>query len=73
MTRVSNAYLSVNTEESISKGEYSWGAKAIGRAIERSPRQTYHMLRRGLIKSAKQVGKNYVAHTATLRREFGAE
>jgi hypothetical protein len=31
------------------------------------------MLRRGLIKSAKQIGKNYVAHTATLRREFGAE
>jgi hypothetical protein len=73
MILVESSNGSVNKEESSSKGEYSWGAKAIGRAIERTPRQTYHMLRRGLIKSAKQVGKNYVAHTATLRREFGAE
>src|SRR5262249_54040044 len=54
MSRLSNTDLSVNEESSSSKGEYSWGAKAIGRAIERSPRQAYYMLTKGLIKSAKQ-------------------
>ena len=73
MNRLSTADHPVNNKESKSKVEYSRGARAIGRVIGRTPRQAYHLLNRGLIKSAKQVGKNYVAHTATLRREFGAE
>jgi hypothetical protein len=73
MQDVRDSDYSVNDKQSTAKSGFSWGAKSIGTAIGRTPRQTYHMLRRGLIKSAKQVGKNYVAHTATLRKEFGAE
>jgi hypothetical protein len=72
MSHVSNTDLSVNDKDSFSK-EFAWGALNIGRVIGRSRRQTYHMLRRGLIKSARQSGRNYCAHIPTLRKEFGAE
>jgi len=65
-----------NAQESakeIPSKEFAWGAINIGRVIGRTRRQTYHMLRRGLIKSARQSGKNYCAHIPTLRKEFGAE
>jgi hypothetical protein len=72
MNDVNEPNNSVNEKESPSK-DFAWGALNIGRVIGRSPRQTYHMLRRGLIKSARQAGKNYCAHKPTLRKEFGAE
>jgi hypothetical protein len=71
MNRVNNTDLSVNNEDSTSN--FVWGAAAIGREIGRTPRQAYHLLSRGRIKSARQVGKNYCAHKPTLRKEFGAE
>jgi hypothetical protein len=73
MTPVSNTDVSVNDKESSSKVDFVWGAAAIGREIGRSTRQAYHLLSRGRIRSARQVGKNYCAHKPTLRKEFGAE
>jgi hypothetical protein len=49
-----------------------WGAAAIGREINRTPRQAHHLLSRGLIKSARKVGSQWTANAAALRREFGA-
>jgi len=72
MSAVSSTDISVNNEDSTSK-DFVWGAAAIGREIGRTPRQAYHLLSRGRIKSARQVGKNYCAHKPTLRKEFGAE
>jgi hypothetical protein len=37
-----------------------WTAKEIGEEINRTPAQTHYMLERGLIRSAKQVGKRWV-------------
>jgi hypothetical protein len=48
-----------------------WGAAAIGRLIGKNPRQTHHLLARGLIKSARQVGHQWTAIPSALRREFG--
>jgi hypothetical protein len=73
MSVVSNTDVSVNDKESSSNVDFIWGAAAIGREIGRTPRQAYHLLSRGRIKSARQVGKNYCAHKLTLRKEFGAE
>jgi hypothetical protein len=48
-----------------------WGAAAIGTEINRTERQTLHLLGRGLIKSARRVGGIYTAIPSVLRREFG--
>jgi len=48
-----------------------WGAAAIGRVINRNPRQTHHLLSRGLIKSARRIGNLWTATPSALRREFG--
>ncbi|TGS89482.1 DNA-binding protein [Mesorhizobium sp. M3A.F.Ca.ET.174.01.1.1] len=42
-----------------------WGAKAIGQEINRSERQTYHMLEQGLL-PAKKVGDQWVADANAL-------
>jgi hypothetical protein len=47
------------------------GAVAIGEVINRSPRQTHHLLTSGHIKSARRIGARWVANVAALRREFG--
>jgi hypothetical protein len=52
--------------------DFLWGAKEIGKPIQRTPRQTHHMLERGLIKSARKVGGLWCANRAALLREFGA-
>jgi hypothetical protein len=49
-----------------------WGCDAIGRIINRSRRQTFHLLANGKIKCAKRVGNRWVAGRAALLREFGA-
>jgi hypothetical protein len=43
-----------------------WGAAAIGKVINRSPRQTYHLLQTGQI-PATQVGRQYVSTRRRLR------
>jgi hypothetical protein len=50
-----------------------WGAEAIGAAINRSPKQTYHLLKKGLIRSALRVGERWVADKDDLHREFSAQ
>jgi hypothetical protein len=52
--------------------EKLWGAEAIGAAINRNPKQTYHLLSKGLIRSAKRVGKRWVVDKDDLQREFSA-
>jgi hypothetical protein len=48
-----------------------WGCVAIGRIINRSPRQTNHLLASGAVKSAKKMGNQWVALPSALRAEFG--
>jgi hypothetical protein len=49
-----------------------WGAVAIGEIINRTPRQTHHLLTRGHIKSARRIGGRWCASPAALLKEFGA-
>jgi len=55
---------------STEKDEMLWGAAPIGKVINRSPRQTYNLLEKGLIKSAKRIGGRWSAGRRNLRREF---
>jgi hypothetical protein len=48
-----------------------WGAEEIGAIINRSNRQTYHLLERGFIKCARKVGQQWAASRRALLREFG--
>ena len=52
--------------------EKLWGAEAIGAAINRKPKQTYYLLRKGLIRSARRVGEQWVVDKDDLQREFSA-
>jgi hypothetical protein len=49
-----------------------WGAAAIGEEINRTERQTHHLLATGQIKSAVKKGGRWTATPSALRREFGA-
>jgi hypothetical protein len=51
----------------------AWGARAIGAVINRTERQTNHLLIKGHIKSARKVGGVYAADVGALRREFGGQ
>jgi hypothetical protein len=51
--------------------ELVWGADAISRIINRTERQTFHLLKTGAIKSVKKVGGRYAGYPSALRREFG--
>lgn len=46
-----------------------WGAAAIGKEINASPRQTFYLLQKGLI-PARKVGDQWVASREELRRHF---
>jgi hypothetical protein len=50
--------------------EKLWGAAEIGAAINRNPKQTYHLLKKGLIRSAMRVGERWVVDKDDLQREF---
>ena len=52
--------------------EKLWGATEIGAAINRNPKQTYYLLRKGLIRSARRVGEQWVVDKDDLQREFSA-
>jgi hypothetical protein len=52
-------------------GDLVWGAEAIGLVINRTERQTHHLLSTGAIKCARKVGGRYVAGRSALLREFG--
>jgi hypothetical protein len=48
-----------------------WGAAAIAPIINRSRRQTWHLLSTGQIKCAVKKGGRFVAYPSKLRQEFG--
>jgi len=48
----------------------AWGGRAIGKVIGRDEQQTHYMLAAGLIRSARKVGKHWVADEGDLQREF---
>ena len=62
----------VNSPAEIAPSDFLWGADEIGRAIGRNGRQAFHLLNRGEIKSAKNVGGRWVVSRAALLRELGA-
>jgi hypothetical protein len=49
-----------------------WEAEGIAREINRTPRQTYHLLKCGAIKAAKRVGGRWCADKKGLREQFCA-
>ncbi len=50
--------------------EIVWEAAGIGKEINLSPRQTYHLLERGAIRAAKRIGGRWCADRAGLRSQF---
>jgi hypothetical protein len=55
------------------KLDLAWGARAIGEEIDRSERETYHLLNRQAIKCARKVAGQWVADRGALRAEFRGE
>src|SRR5262249_28746710 len=55
---------------SVDKPKLEWGAAAIGKVINRTPRQTHHMLTRGYIKSARRIGGRWCASPAALLKKI---
>jgi len=49
-----------------------WGAEAIGKEINRTPRQTWHLLEKGHL-PARKIGGLWAASRTALRRTFSAE
>ena len=52
--------------------DFLWGVAEIGRAIGRNPRQAFHIISKGELKSVKKLGGRWVASRAALLRELGA-
>ena len=50
-----------------------WGAKSIARVLGVTDRAVFHMLAKGEIPSAKQVGQRWVASRKKLREHFEGE
>jgi hypothetical protein len=48
----------------------AWGAKAIGEELGLTAQRAYYKLEAGHIRSARKVGKEWVADRHDLRREF---
>ena len=72
MTTKTKVYSPVNGEES-SHTSQVWGAKAIGRVIGRTERQTNHLLAHGAIRSAHKVLGMWTANADRLSREFAGD
>jgi hypothetical protein len=73
MTDSTDTTPSVNTDcRPVDNTAFAWGVNEIGRVIDRTGRQTNHLLATGQIKSAKKVGGRWVANRAALLREMGA-
>jgi hypothetical protein len=49
-----------------------WGARNIGKEINRSPRQAFHLLESGKL-PAKKVGSQWVSTRGALRRSLTAD
>jgi len=57
-------------ESSDRKLDILWGAAAIARFINRTRRQTHHLLHQGAIDAAKKIGGRWCADCGGLRRQF---
>jgi hypothetical protein len=57
-------------ENSQSGDKILWGAAEIGKEINRSARQTFHLLNTGAIRAARKVNGLWCAPRATLRAQF---
>lgn len=57
------------TDEPSASIDLVWGAAEIGKEIKRKPRQTFHMLEKGLL-PARKVGNQWVAERGKLRAFF---
>jgi hypothetical protein len=51
--------------------EFLWGVAAIAETIDRTPRQTFHMLSTGAIECAMKKGGRWVVLRRKLLEEFG--
>ena len=49
-----------------------WGAAAIGKVINRTPKQVFHMLESGHIPPARKLGGKWVVSERQLREFFEA-
>jgi hypothetical protein len=45
-----------------------WGAAAIGRQINRTPRQAFYLLENGQVPGARKFGRQWACASKTLRR-----
>ena len=57
----------------MSDHEIVWGARNIGRVINRSPRQTHYLLQQGVIQAARRIGTLWCASRAGLLSQFGGD
>jgi len=62
----------VNGDSETAPSDFLSGTDAIGQAIGRNSRQTFHLLATGQIKSAKKLGGRWVVARAALLKELGA-
>ena len=72
MSYVENPEVSVKEAKSNITGDFLWGVEQIAPVVGLSPRQGYHMLAAGQIKSARKIGGKWFANRAALLKEFGA-
>lgn len=56
----------------VSSPQFLWGVRAIAGKINRSERQTYHLLATNSLRSVKRVGHRYVADVNQLLAELRA-
>ena len=54
----------------IEKLRIIWGARDIGAAINRTERQTHHLLEKGAIRAARKVGAQWCASLNGLQEQF---
>ena len=59
-------------EAELDLGDVLWGAEEIGKAIGRTPKQTYRLLESGLI-PAKKISARWVSNRSALRRAFSVD
>jgi hypothetical protein len=64
--------MSTDDPVDIYDSKFVWGARAIGKVIDRSERQVHYLLASGTLKSAQKKGGRWVANRPALIREFGA-
>jgi hypothetical protein len=50
--------------------KYCWGIREISDEAERTPRQMYHMVKRGELKCVRKKGGLYFCNRGALRREL---